>query len=72
MTDPKRVTQQLRDLALCGLGAGLGFAFSAILIKSANLALQHPDPVLRALVCLVAINALQTLMQGPASGSAAR
>ncbi|MCI0754356.1 DMT family transporter [Teichococcus vastitatis] len=50
--------------ALYGLGAGLGFALSAILIKSANLALEHPDPVLRALVSLVAINTLQTLMQG--------
>ncbi|KAA2214612.1 EamA family transporter [Teichococcus oryzae] len=50
--------------ALYGLGAGLGFALSAILIKSANLSLDHPDPVFRALVSLVAINTLQTLMQG--------
>lgn len=50
--------------ALCGLGAGAGFALTAIFIKSANTALPGPDPVLRALVTLVAANILQTLMQG--------
>ncbi|MCQ4162208.1 DMT family transporter [Roseomonas sp. GC11] len=50
--------------ALFGLGAGACFALTAILIKSANFELDHPDPVLRALVTLVATNILQTLMQG--------
>ncbi|MFC3123860.1 EamA family transporter [Pseudoroseomonas globiformis] len=54
----------VQPAALYGLGAGLGFAFSAVLIKTTNQQLDHPDPVLRALLSLVAINLLQTLMQG--------
>lgn len=50
--------------ALCGLGAGGCFALTAVLIKAANQELAHPDPVLRALVTLVAANILQTVMQG--------
>ncbi|PHK93242.1 EamA family transporter [Pseudoroseomonas rhizosphaerae] len=50
--------------ALYGLGAGGCFALTAIFIKSANLELPHADPVLRALVTLVAANILQTAMQG--------
>jgi drug/metabolite transporter (DMT)-like permease len=50
--------------ALCGLAAGTGFAFSAVLIKAANTALPGDDPVLRSLVTLVVINVLQTAMQG--------
>jgi drug/metabolite transporter (DMT)-like permease len=50
--------------ALCGLAAGTGFAFSAVLIKAANTALPGDDPVLRSLVALVVINVMQTAMQG--------
>ncbi|MFC4168257.1 DMT family transporter [Teichococcus aestuarii] len=50
--------------ALYGLGAGACFALTSIFIKSANLELPHPDPILRALVTLVAANILQTVMQG--------
>lgn len=54
----------VQPAALCGFGAGTGFALTAIFIKSANQALDHPDPVLRALVVLCVANALQTVMQG--------
>src|SRR3712207_897478 len=50
--------------ALCGLAAGTGFAFSAVLIKAANTSLPGDDPVLRSLVALVVINVMQTAMQG--------
>ena len=50
--------------ALCGLAAGTGFAFSAVLIKAANTSLPGDDPILRALVALVVINTMQTVMQG--------
>ncbi len=50
--------------ALCGLAAGTGFAFSAVLIKAANTSLPGDDPVLRSLVALVFINTMQTAMQG--------
>ena len=50
--------------ALCGLAAGGGFALTSVLIKAANYALPGDDPVLRALLTLVATNVLQTLMQG--------
>lgn len=54
----------VQPAALCGFGAGTGFALTSIFVKSANQALDHPDPVLRALVTLCAANILQTLMQG--------
>lgn len=50
--------------AMYGLAAGAGFALTAVIIKSANLRLDHPDPVLRALLVLVIINVMQTVMQG--------
>lgn len=50
--------------ALCGLAAGTGFAFSAVLIKAANTSLPGDDPILRALVALVVINTMQTVVQG--------
>jgi drug/metabolite transporter (DMT)-like permease len=50
--------------ALCGIGSGLCFALTAILIREANRALPGPDPVFRALLILVITNTLQTLMQG--------
>jgi drug/metabolite transporter (DMT)-like permease len=54
----------VQPAALFGLAAGTGFALTAIFIKTANLELPHPDPVLRALVTLVVANAMQTVMQG--------
>ncbi len=50
--------------ALCGLGAGFAFAFTAVCIKGANHALGGPDLVLNALQSLVVTNVMQTLMQG--------
>ena len=50
--------------ALCGLGAGTGFALAGVGIKAATGALGVADGVLAALVALVVTNVLQTLMQG--------
>ena len=54
----------VQPAAVCGLASGFFFALTSVLIKSANLALPGDDPVLRALVTLVAANILQTCMQG--------
>ena len=50
--------------ALCGLAAGTGFAFSAVLIKTATGSLPGDDPMLRSLATLVVINVMQTAVQG--------
>ena len=50
--------------AICGLGAGFAFAFTAIFIKDANRALPGDFVILKALFGLVVTNAMQTLMQG--------
>ena len=50
--------------ALCGIGAGFCFGFTAVLIKSANQAMDGDDLVFKALLILVLTNSLQTLMQG--------
>jgi drug/metabolite transporter (DMT)-like permease len=54
----------VQPAALCGFGAGTGFALTSIFIKAANQELPHADPVMRALVTLCVANALQTVMQG--------
>lgn len=54
----------VQPAALCGLGAGFFFAFTAIFIKLANQALSGPSIMVRALFVLVVTNTLQTLMQG--------
>ena len=54
----------VQPAALCGLGAGLCFAFTSIFIKDANRALPGDFVVLKALVGLVVTNSMQTLMQG--------
>jgi drug/metabolite transporter (DMT)-like permease len=54
----------VQPAALCGLGAGLCFAFTSIFIKDANRALPGDFVVLKALAGLVVTNSLQTLMQG--------
>ncbi|MGK7866451.1 EamA family transporter [Falsiroseomonas sp. E2-1-a20] len=50
--------------ALCGIGAGLCFGITGVLIKAANQAMPGPDVVFKALLILVITNSLQTLMQG--------
>jgi len=54
----------VQPAALCGLGAGLTFAFTSIFIKTANFSLGGTDLVHQALFTLVVTNLLQTLMQG--------
>ncbi len=54
----------VQPAALCGLGAGAGFALTGICLKWAVQSLNPPDPVLAALCGLVLTNTLQTLMQG--------
>ncbi|WP_372624446.1 DMT family transporter [Falsiroseomonas sp.] len=50
--------------ALCGIGAGFCFSVTAVFIKAANQSMPGDDLIYKALVILVATNALQTLMQG--------
>jgi drug/metabolite transporter (DMT)-like permease len=50
--------------ALSGLGAGFCFALTAICIKAASETFGASEPVVRALVTLLVMNAMQTVMQG--------
>lgn len=50
--------------ALCGLGAGFVFAFTAIFIKDANYALPGDFVILKAVFGLLVTNLMQTFMQG--------
>ena len=50
--------------ALCGVGAGAGFALTGVAIKWTVQTTAAPDPILAALCALVLTNTLQTLMQG--------
>jgi drug/metabolite transporter (DMT)-like permease len=50
--------------ALCGLGAGLLFAVTSVLVKSAIRSVPLADPVAGALLTLAVVNNLQLLMQG--------
>lgn len=59
-----RLAQIVQPAALCGLGAGFLFAMTSVFIKRATLSMETPDKVLAALSTLVAVLALQTLMQG--------
>ena len=58
----------IQPAAVCGLSAGLVFAFTTVFVKLANLALSGPgdktDLMVRALFSLVVTNMLQILMQG--------
>jgi drug/metabolite transporter (DMT)-like permease len=54
----------VQPAALCGLGAGFLFAFTAVFIKLANQSLPGPSLVVNALFTVVVTNTLQTLMQG--------
>ncbi len=63
--DPRTLLRAtVQPAALCGLGAGAGFALSGVGIKAAVLALGASDPILGALCALVVTNILQTVMQG--------
>ena len=54
----------VQPAALCGLGAGTGFAVAGVGIKAASVSLAASDTILGALFALVVTNVLQTLMQG--------
>ena len=54
----------VQPAALCGLGAGLLFAFTTVFIKKANLQLDGQSVIVRSLLVLVVTNTLQTVMQG--------
>lgn len=54
----------VQPAALCGLGAGLLFAFTTVFIKLGNQSVAAPSVVVRALFVLLLTNTLQTLMQG--------
>jgi len=54
----------VQPAAVCGLGSGLIFAFTTVLIKLGNQSLTGPSLVVRALFTLVITNILQILMQG--------
>ena len=54
----------VQPAALCGIGAGAGFALAGVGIKSATSALDTPDKILAALMALVVTNTLQSAMQG--------
>jgi drug/metabolite transporter (DMT)-like permease len=50
--------------ALCGMGAGFLFVLTSIFVKQATRQLDTPDPILAALVTLVAVLAIQLIVQG--------
>lgn len=54
----------VQPAALCGMGAGFCFAMAAICGRAANMALEGPDPVLKALFTVTLMNAIQTVLQG--------
>ena len=54
----------VQPAALCGLGAGLGFALTSIFIRSATRQLDTPDLLLRALVTLAVTMISQAILQG--------
>ena len=63
--DPRTLLRaSVQPAALCGLGAGTGFAVAGVGIKAATVALAASDAILAALFALVVTNVLQTLMQG--------
>lgn len=58
------IRASVQPAALCGLGAGTGFAIAGVAIKASSVALGASDVVLGALFALVVTNVLQTVMQG--------
>jgi drug/metabolite transporter (DMT)-like permease len=59
-----KLADLVQPAALCGLGAGFGFALTSVFVKRATFAVATPDMVFRALVTLVAVVASQVVMQG--------
>jgi drug/metabolite transporter (DMT)-like permease len=63
--DPRTLLRAtVQPAALCGIGAGAGFALAGVGIKAATVALEAPDRILAALCALVVTNVLQTALQG--------
>ena len=58
------VAATFQPAALCGLGAGFVFVFTAIFIKDANRALPGDIVIIKALFGLLITNLMQTAMQG--------
>lgn len=58
------VAATTQPAALCGLGAGFIFAFTAIFIKEANRALPGDIVIIKAVFGLLVTNLMQTAMQG--------
>jgi drug/metabolite transporter (DMT)-like permease len=54
----------IQPAALCGLGAGLLFAFTTVFIKLANQSMANPNIVIKALFGVVVTNTMQIVMQG--------
>lgn len=54
----------VQPAALCGLGAGLLFAFTSVFLKLGNQSVVAPSLFVRALSMLLVTNTLQTVMQG--------
>jgi drug/metabolite transporter (DMT)-like permease len=62
---PRELVREItQPAALCGLGAGLGFALTSIFIRNATRQLATPDLLFRALVTLVATMITQAILQG--------
>jgi drug/metabolite transporter (DMT)-like permease len=59
-----RIADLMQPAALCGLGAGFSFALTAIFVKRATFAVATHDKMYAALITLVAVLALQLVMQG--------
>jgi drug/metabolite transporter (DMT)-like permease len=65
MTAHQLLAASLQPAAVCGLGAGLSFALTALALRQASLSLSETVPVmLKALLVLLVTNVLQTLAQG--------
>jgi len=65
LTPRQLLAASLQPAALCGLGAGFGFALTALSLRQATLSLPATLPVmLKALLVLLVTNLLQTAMQG--------
>jgi drug/metabolite transporter (DMT)-like permease len=56
--------EMVQPAALCGLGAGFGFALTSVFVRNATLQLATPDLLLRALVTLAVTMVAQALLQG--------
>jgi len=64
LTPREILAATFQPAALCGLGAGFVFAFTAIFIKEANRALPGDIVIVKAMFGLLVTNLMQTAMQG--------